>query len=114
MFLWYVWEGVERNSIQCVDCSKWIHKRCSGYKGVLREGLQYQCPRCSGKILNSVAPDETIEINLGDDEIEYVQKFCYLDDMLGAKGGVEAAMRNRVRGVNVNVLGVNFMNWCSF
>ena len=90
-------KGVERNSIQYVDCSKWIHKRCSGYKGVLKEGLQYQCPRCSGKILNIVAPDEIIEINLGDDKIECVQKFCYLGDMLGAEGGVEAAVRNRVR-----------------
>ena len=42
-------KGVRGNSIQCVDCSKWIHKRCSGYKGVLREGLQNQCPRCSAK-----------------------------------------------------------------
>src|SRR5579863_4645000 len=39
--------------IQCMDCSRWIHKKCSGYKGVLREGFQYQCPRCSGKILDS-------------------------------------------------------------
>jgi hypothetical protein len=90
-------KGVRGNSIQCVDCSKWIHKRCSGYKGVLREGLKYQCPRCSGQILNSVAPEEPIEINLGDEKIECVQKFCYLGDMLGAEGGVEAAVRNRVR-----------------
>ena len=65
------------NAIQCMDCSKWIHKRCSGYMGILREGLQYQCPRCSSKILNIVAPDEIIEINFGDDKIECVQKFCY-------------------------------------
>jgi len=89
-------KGVRDNSIQCVDCSNWIHKRCSGYKGVLR-GLQYRCPRCGGKILNSVAPDETIKINLGDDKIECMQKFCYLGDMLGAEGGAEPAVRNRVR-----------------
>ena len=46
-------------TIQCVDCSKWIHKRCSGYKGVLREGLQYNCPRYNVQIPNSVAPEET-------------------------------------------------------
>ena len=74
---------------------KWINNRSSSYKGVLREGLQYQCPRCSGKILNSIAPDDTTEINLGDDKIECVQKFCYLDDMLGAEGGVEAAVRKK-------------------
>ena len=80
-----------------MDCSKWIHKRCSGYKGVLREGLQYKCPRCNGQIPTSVASEETKHINLGDDKIECVQKFCYLGDMLGAEGGVEAAVRNRVR-----------------
>ena len=37
-----------------MDCSKWIHKRCSGYKGVLREGLLHKCPRCDGQIPNSV------------------------------------------------------------
>ena len=80
-----------------MDCSKWIHKRCSGYKGVLREGLQYQCPRCRGQILSSVAPEEAREINLENEKIECVQKFCYLRDMLGAEGGVEAAVRNKVR-----------------
>ena len=42
-------KGVERNSIQCVNCSEWIHKRCSGFKGILREGPHYQCPRCNGQ-----------------------------------------------------------------
>ena len=24
--------GVGANSIQCINCSKWVHKRCSGIK----------------------------------------------------------------------------------
>src|SRR5580698_1933850 len=100
---------VQDNSIQCVDCSKWIHKRCSGYKDVLRDGLQYKCPRCNGQIPNSVAPEETKHINLGDDKIECVEKFCYLGDMLGAEGCAEAAVRNRVRCASGN-----FMNWHLF
>jgi len=59
-------KGVRDNSIQCIDCSKWIHKRCSSYKGVLRERLQYKCPRCSGQIPSRIAPEETKYINLKD------------------------------------------------
>ena len=25
--------GVGRNSIQCISCQKWVHKKCSGIKG---------------------------------------------------------------------------------
>ena len=25
--------GVSGNSIQCISCQKWIHKKCSGIKG---------------------------------------------------------------------------------
>src|SRR5580698_4327326 len=57
-------KGVRDNSIQCVDCSKWIHKRCSGYKGVQREGLQYKCSRCNGQIPNSVTSEQTKHTNL--------------------------------------------------
>src|SRR5579862_733125 len=73
--------GVGRISIRCVDCSKWIHKRCSRYKVVLRERLQYKCPRCNGQIPTSVASEETKHINFGDDKIVCIQKFCYLSDM---------------------------------
>jgi len=29
-------KGVERNSIECSGCKKWIHKKCSGIKGTLK------------------------------------------------------------------------------
>ena len=82
-------------NVPCGICGRGV--RDNAIKEVLIEGHQYQCPRCSGKILNSVAPDETIAINLGNDKIECVQKFCYLGDMLGTERGAEAALRNRVR-----------------
>ena len=37
------------------------------------------------------------------DALECVDKFCYLGDMIGRGGGVEEAIRNRVRHV-----------WCKF
>jgi hypothetical protein len=29
------WKGVGRNSIACIVCKMWIHKKCSGIKGLL-------------------------------------------------------------------------------
>ena len=33
-------KGVGNNSILCKGCKKWIHKRCSGVKGSLRNASQ--------------------------------------------------------------------------
>ena len=27
--------GVGSNSIQCISCQKWVHKKCSGIKGIM-------------------------------------------------------------------------------
>ena len=31
----FCWKGVQANSVQCIECIKWIHKRCSGVRGDL-------------------------------------------------------------------------------
>ena len=64
---------VKANSILCVGCGKWVHKRCSGVKGALKkmEGV-FQCKRCVRGVL---AVDEEISM---DDGIERVDSFVYL------------------------------------
>jgi len=94
-------KGVGRNSIECTACKKWIHKKCSGIKGHLREGHGYKCPKCVGGVLSTGETEEEIEeeaeLVLGQDgKLECVKKFCYLGDMLGAGGGAEDASRTRV------------------
>ena len=42
-------QGVGRNSIECSGCKKWIHKKCSGIKGALKEGSNYRCTVCKGQ-----------------------------------------------------------------
>ena len=39
--------GVGSNSIKCYRCKHWVHKKCSGLKGV-KEDLNYRCSRCQG------------------------------------------------------------------
>ena len=66
-------KGVGDNSIFCVECRRWVHKRCSGISGKLKSNVDYHCRRC-------------LEGENG-----------YLGDPLGAGGNVEEAARARVR-----------------
>jgi len=96
-------KGVGRNSLECTRCRKWIHKKCSGIKGALKEGNNYRCPMCQGQASNrGVVIVEERELELpggeeGNKKVECVTKFCYLGDMIGAAGGAEDASRTRVR-----------------
>ena len=40
-------QGVGDNSIKCVACHKWIHKKCSGISGRLGYVANFYCRRCS-------------------------------------------------------------------
>ena len=44
-------KGVGRNSIQCGGCKKWIHKKCSGVKGKLKEDLGYRYAKCVREVV---------------------------------------------------------------
>ena len=39
-------EGVGDNSIMCVACHRWVHKRCSGIWGRLGDVVFFHCRRC--------------------------------------------------------------------
>ena len=90
-------KGVGENSILCVECLRWVHKRCSGITGKLKSYVDFHCRRClegENGLFQSVLLKEVViepDVNL-----ECVPKFCYLGDTLGA-GGVEEAARARVR-----------------
>ena len=91
-------KGVGRNSIQCTRCNKWIHKRCSGVKGRLKEDGGYKCPPCVNQSVINVGLEKDEEIVKGEKGgVEYVDHFCYLGDVLSAGGGAEEASRARVR-----------------
>jgi hypothetical protein len=86
-------KGVRSNSIQCTKCRKWVHKRCTGIKGSLAEARFFECKRCRGLLVETSKESVT----LAGDEIERVEKFCYLGDVLSTEGGVQGAVVARIR-----------------
>ena len=39
--------GKELRAAQsCVECLRWVHKRCSGIKGKLKNNIDFLCKRC--------------------------------------------------------------------
>ena len=79
-------------------CKKWIHKKCSGVKGKLKEDPGYRCAKCvRGCCAEGGAEEQEVVLEDGS-SLECDNRFCYLGDMLGAAGGCGEASRTRVRG----------------
>ena len=89
-------KGVGDNSIKCVACHKWVHKRCSGISGRLRYDADFCCRRCMDGDFAQLVLLSEVELEPGV-KVECVPKFCYLGDTLGSGGGVVEAARARVR-----------------
>src|SRR3954469_18601386 len=64
--------------------------------GQVKEGGDFKCRNCSEGGVKVV--DEVRQFVLGArEELEVVDKFCYLGDVIGKGGGAEEASRARVR-----------------
>ena len=88
-------KGVGRNSILCSRCKLWVHKRCSGMKGQLKDVSSFECIKCKNVVVvkarkNSVQLEQDVALDC-------VEVFCYLGDMIEAGGGAEEASRVRIR-----------------
>jgi len=87
--------GVGSNSIQCTSCHKWVHKRCSGIKGSMYKVMRsFICRGC----LNPVISTGHTNVDIGASaNVEVVDTFCYLGDMLSVDGDADAAVEARIR-----------------
>ena len=39
-------KGVASNSMLCIECCRWVHKKCSGISGKLKSNVVFRCRRC--------------------------------------------------------------------
>ena len=86
-------KGVGGSSVRCVACKKWCHRRCSGLRNVQGAGDEFRCPKCvEGRDQN----EDLQQIRAGTAQVEIVDSFCYLGDVLRCEGGAEAAVRARI------------------
>ena len=87
--------GVGSNSIQCTSCHKWVHKRRSGIMSSMYKVMRsFICRSCSNPVISTghTSVDIAASANL-----EVVDKFCYLGDMLSVDGDADAALEARIR-----------------
>jgi len=87
--------GVGNNSIQCTNCQKWVHKKCSGIKGSMYKVMKSFISRgCVIPVTGTGRTSVDIDVNTN---LELVDKFCYLGDMLSVDGDADAAVETRIR-----------------
>ena len=80
-------------SVLCTKCGNWVHGRYSITNRVTtRLVTRFVCSSCRNMI------NETVDlIEKLCDEVETVNRFCYLRDRLNASGGCKVAVTARVR-----------------
>jgi len=83
--------GVDNNSIQCTSCQKSVHRKSSGI--VYKVMKTFVCRRCVNPATDtgctSVIEDIGVSANL-----DLVDNFCYLGDMLSVDG--DAVVETRI------------------
>ena len=88
---------VMRNSIRCTSCQKWVHARCAGVKKITNTMAEnFECKKCKkcrelrDRVVNE---QETMYM----EDVEKVDRFCYLGDTINSGGGCEIAVARRCR-----------------
>ena len=86
-------DRVKRNSVLCVRCRLWVHKRCSGVKDSLTkvDGVFERKTCVNGRDDGSEAEEKM------DEGLEKVENFVYFGDCISAAGGCRRAVTARVR-----------------
>jgi len=87
--------GVDNNSIQCTSCQKWVHRKYSGIKGSMYKVMKtFVCRGCVNPVTGTGRTSVDIGVNAN---LELVDKFCYLCDMLSVDEDADAAVETRIQ-----------------
>jgi len=85
--------GVANNSIQCTSCQKWVHRKCTGIKGSMYKVMKiFIFKGCMNPVTSTGCTSVDIGVNAN---LELVDKFCYLGDMLSV-GDADADVETRI------------------
>jgi len=75
-------------------CQKWVHKKCSGIKGSMSKVMKSLiCRGCSNPVTNTGCTSVDIGASAN---LDLMDKFCYLGDMLNVDGDADAAVKARI------------------
>jgi len=86
--------GVGNNSIECTSCQKWVHKKCSGIKGIMSKVMKsFICRGCMNPVTGRGHTNVDIGVNA---PLELVDKFYNLSDMLSVDADADAAVVARI------------------
>jgi len=88
-------KSVGNNSIQCTSCQKWVHRKCSGKKGSMYKVMKTFI--CRGYVIPVTGTGHTSSDIGPSANLELVDKFCYLGDMLSVNGDADAAVEARIQ-----------------
>ena len=83
------------NSIFCLSCRNWVHKRCSCIKTTLRNCKDFVCKSCS----TTAGADDPFPtcITTNKDNFKVASEFCYLVDVIRLASGCIDAVSARIR-----------------
>jgi len=86
--------GDGNNTIECTSCSQCVHRKCTGIKGSMYKVMKtFICRGC----VTPVTATERANVDIGvNANLELVDKFCYLGDMLNVEGDADTAVENRI------------------
>jgi len=81
--------------VELICCKKWVHKKCSGIKGIMYKVMKsFICRGC----VNPVSGTGHTSVDIGGDaNLQLVDKFCYLGDMSIVDADADAAVETGIR-----------------
>ena len=77
-------EGVGINSILCQISSCWLHKRCGGTRGKLKEDSKFKCHMYANQLTE--IKEDCPDIVINGQSLEIAKNICYFGDIIGARG----------------------------
>jgi len=85
---------IGNNSLQFTSCQKWVHRKCSGIKGSMYKVMKlFVCRGCVNPVTGIGCTSVDIDVNA---DLDLVDKFCYLGDMLNVDIDADAAVETRI------------------